>query len=162
MASGAENIYPLPPRAGLPMGAEAPRTPGAGREGRKEGARRRGGSAVPKIWGGGTRRRWKGIGGRLTSGYQGGLRRCHPPIPLYGPGEGEEGAPRPHPKGWEKGGGKMGGGQGKGKERHHHPPLKSGGVSLTEHSIIQAFVQNILIKILSDIDTHTNDRTLLS
>lgn len=42
------------------------------------------------------------------------------------------------------------------------PPLKSGGVSLTKHSIIQAFVQNILIKILSDIDTHTNDRTLLS
>lgn len=51
-------------------------------------------------------------------------------------------------------------------KRNYPPPsihlLKSGDICLTKHSIIQAFVQNILIKILSDIDTHTNDRTLLS
>lgn len=31
--------------------------------------------------------------------------------------------------------------------------------SSTNHSIIKMFDQNILIKILSDIDTHTNGRT---
>lgn len=42
------------------------------------------------------------------------------------------------------------------------PFIKSGDTCLTKHNMIQAFVQNILIKILSDIDTHTNDRTLMS
>lgn len=51
MASGAENIYPLPPRAGLPMGAEAPRTPGAGREGRKGGPDGEAALPAPKFGG---------------------------------------------------------------------------------------------------------------
>lgn len=60
----------------------------------------------------------------------------------------------------------------KGKESSLHMPfpptplvhlLKPGGKCLTQSTArLQTFVQNILIKILSDIGTHTNDRTLLS
>lgn len=95
--------------------------------------------------------------------------------PATAPGGTPRGGKTSRPPPWESlcreggaggGSGVLGRIQSKAKERELPAPaihlLKSGDTRLTKHGVIQAFVQNILIKILSDIDTHTNDRTLLS
>lgn len=114
------------------------------------------------VWGGGRPQNSAGMG-RRRSGVAIGARRRGGSAPSRNPSSGST------PGLWW-------GGHWGAKERSHRPThplpppppppvhlLKSGGKCLTQSTArLQTFVQNILIKILSDIDTHTNDRTLLS
>lgn len=156
MGSGAEKIDPLPPPPPPPF---PPHPPGAGLP---TGAAVR--RAPECVWGGGGRPQNSAGMGRRRSGVAIGARRRGGSAPSRNPSSGST------PGLWW-------GGHWGAKERSHRPThplppprppppvhlLKSGGKCLTQSTArLQTFVQNILIKILSDIDTHTNDRTLLS